>query len=107
MTAPNEQTIGRDSSADWRSSSFPPLAISGDRLKIIELGVSPPPEDYLRLTILLTGLDTVKWSNHCGGVSIKGPVCALSSAIPVPVIKRESLRFGLLDLFWPITADFD
>lgn len=93
MTAPNEETIGRDSSGDWRSASFSPLAISRDRLKIIELGASPPPKDYLQLTTLLTGLDTVKLSNHCGGVSIKGPVCVLSTAIPVPVIKREGLRF--------------
>lgn len=84
-----------------------PLAISRDRLKIIELGASPPPRDYLQLTTLLTGLDTVKLSNHRGGVSIKGPVCVLSTAIPVPVIKREGLRFCLLDLFRPITADFD
>lgn len=107
LTAPNEQTIGRDWSGDWRSASFSALAISRDRLKIIELGASPPPEDYLQLTTLLTGLDTVKLSNHCGGVSIKGPVCVLTTAIPVPVTKCEGLRFCLLDLFWSITADFD
>lgn len=99
--------MARTASGDWRSASFSPLATGGGRLKMIELGASPPPEDYLRLTMLLTGLDTVKLSNHCGGVSIKGPVCALSSAIPVPVIKRKGLRFCLLDLFWLITADFD
>lgn len=61
-------------------------------------------------TILLMWLNTVKLYNHSMLLDKGASMCigrALSSTIPIPVIKCRGLCFCLLDLFWLIIPGID